>query len=218
MAAISSISVSSVTLADWCRQASSGDASAVEKLLWAHQGRLYGYAKRKIGPDWKERIDPDDLLQEAYIAIVGGIGGFTYRDEDSFYAWATRIIDHRFIDLVRRMRRRKRDALREVTGRSPRASGSRHESFLTNKLKDGSTPSRSMRRDEAVSALMTGIASLPPAYRIVIQRYCLAGEPLAAVAKSLGRSEDAVRRMASRAVEQLREKLRDASRFFSSFN
>ncbi len=202
-------------MAEWCRRASSGDAGAVEKLLWVHRGRFYGYAKRKIGPDWKERIDPDDLLQEAYIAIVEGIGSFSYRDEDSFYAWATRIIDHRFIDIVRRLRRRKRDAMREV---SPGAVGSRHESFLTNKLADSATPSRAMRRDEAVAALMTGIACLPPAYRVVMQRYWLAGEPLSAVAKSLGRSEDAVRRMASRAIEQLREKLKSATRFFSRFN
>lgn len=215
MAAVNSHPIPSATLAEWSRRAAAGDAAATERLLWAHRGRLFGYAKRKIGPDWRERIDPDDLLQETYIAIVEGIGSFSYRDEDSFYAWATRIVDHRFIDMVRRARRRKRDAFREVSGGG---TGSRHDSFLANKLADSATPSRSMRRDEAIAALMTGIACLPPAYRHVIQQYCLAGQPLAAVARSLGRSEDAVRRMASRAVAQLREKLRDASRFFSRFN
>jgi RNA polymerase sigma factor (sigma-70 family) len=215
VAAVNSIPVSSATLAEWSRRAAGGDAAAVEQLLWAHRGRLFGYAKRKIGPDWKERIDPDDLLQESYISIVDGITSFTFRDDDSFYAWATRIIDHRFIDMVRRARRRKRDAFREVSGG---ATGSRHDSFLSNKLADSDTPSRAMRRDEAIAALMTGIACLPPAYRFVVQQYCLAGQPLAAVARSLGRSEDAVRRMASRAVAQLREKLKDASRFFSRFS
>lgn len=206
------MSVSPTTLATWCRLASGGDHDAVQKLLWAHQARLGGYVRRKIGPDWKSRIDPDDLLQEAYIDIFDGIATFEYRDEDSFYYWATRIIDHRFIDQIRRLRRKKRDALREVSGP---AAASKHESFLNNYLADSATPSKHLRHAEAVSAMLACVAALPPDYREVVRRYCLGGESLAKVAADMGRSEDAVRRLSSRAVAQLREAMRRASRFFS---
>lgn len=197
-----------------CRRASEGDTVAIEQLIWAHRGRLWGFTRRKIGPDWQGAIEPDDILQEAYIDIFSGMSEFKCEHEDSFYRWATRLIENRFIDRVRSLRRKKRDISREVKG-SPR-SMSRHESFLANHLQDTATPSRAMRREDVVNALMTCIAKLPDDWRIAIQRVHLDEEPLATVAADMGRSEDAVRRLASRAVERLAECLRSASRFLSS--
>lgn len=197
-----------------CRSAAEGDIAALETLIWAHRGRLWGFARRKIGPDWQGVIDPDDILQDAYIDIFTGIARFKAENEDSFYRWATRLIEHRFIDRVRALRRKKRDVAREVQG-SPR-SVSRHESFLASHLRDTATPSRALRREDAVNALMTCIAKLPDDWRIAVQRVHLDQEPLDAVAADMGRSEDAVRRLVSRAVERLAECMRSASRFLSS--
>ena len=201
-----------VKLEAWCRQASAGDADALSRVLAAHRGRLAGYVHRKIGPDWRGKIEDDDVLQEAYIEVFQTIGSFTCHDVDSFYRWATRIIDHKFIDQVRRLRRKKRDAGREV---APRGGPSRHESFLANHFADTTTASKLMRREDAVSALMACIAKLPPDYLTVVRRYHLDQEPLADIAADIGRSPDAVRRLASRAVEQLQTCLRSASRFLS---
>ena len=201
--------------AELCRRAAEGDVSATEQLIWSNRGRLYGFARRKIGPDWQANIDPEDILQEVYVDIFRGIASFKYEHEDSFYRWATRLIEHRFIDRIRMLRRKKRDVTREVgPGGGPNVS--RHESFLANQLKDTLTPSRMLRRQDAVSALMSCIAKLPEDWRVVVQRYHLQEEPLASIAADMGRSEDAVRRMASRAVERLAECLRSASRFFKS--
>ena len=202
------------TIEEWCRQAVEGGTSALEKLLWAHRARLTGFLRRKIGVDWKGKIDLDDVLQEAYMDIFDGIAGFTYQDEDSFYRWAARIIDHKFIDQVRRLRRKKRDVAREVA--SGERSTSRHESFFRRSFPDLHTPSRAMRRADAVGALMTCIAQLPEHYRMVVQRLYLNEEPLAVVATDLGRSEDAVRRLGSRAVERLHRCLGRASHYLST--
>ena len=203
----------SATLEAWCRQASAGDPDALTSLLAAHRGRLAGYTRRKIGPDWQGKIDDDDIIQEAYIDIVNAIQTFTYRDEDSFYHWATHIIDHKFIDQVRHLRRRKRDAAREIT---PRDGLSRHESFLANCFADSTTASRVMRREEAVGALMTCIARLSPDHLEVVKRHYLQQEPLSTIAADMGRTPDAVRRLASRAVDQLQRCMHNASHFFTS--
>lgn len=201
-------------LAELCRLAAQGDSAAIEQLLWAHRGRLFGFTRRKIGPDWQGSIDPEDILQEAYVDVFRGIAAFKYEHEDSFYRWATRLIEHRFIDRVRALRRKKRDVSREVGSGGLHAS--RHESFLANQLKDSLTPSKVVRRQDAVSALMACMAKLPDVWRTVVQRFHLDEEPLSNIAADMGRSEDAVRRMASRAVERLAECLRSASRFFNS--
>ncbi|HVP10666.1 MAG TPA: sigma-70 family RNA polymerase sigma factor [Phycisphaerae bacterium] len=203
-----------LTIEAWCRLAADGNVIALERLLWVHHSRLAGFARRKIGTDWQGRIDVDDLLQDAYVDIFQTIGNFAYHDEDSFYHWATRIIEHRFIDRVRSLRRKKRDAGREVT--VPDRSTSRHESFLDRCFRETVTPSRIMRREDAINALMTCIAKLPEDYRLVVRRYHLEEVPLSVIAADLGRSEDAIRRMASRAVERLTTCLRNASRYFSS--
>ena len=202
------------TLEAWCRQAADGDLPALERLLTVHHGSLAALARRKIGVDWQGKIDPDDVLQEAYIAVFAGICEFAYRGEDSFYHWARSIVDHKFVDQVRRCRRKRRDVAREVArdGRSP----SRHESFLERCLPNTQTPSAVLRRDEAVGALMSCIARLPDDYRLVVQRLHLNNEPLALLAADLDRSEDAVRRLASRAVARLKTCLGRASRYLSS--
>jgi len=202
------------TLQAWCRQAADGDAAALQKLLWAHHPRLAGFVRRKVGMDWRGRIDPEDILQEAYVDVFASIHAFTYEGEESFYRWAARIVDHRFIDQVRRLRRKKRDTARELT--LDATSASRRESLLACCMPDTDTPSRVLRRADAMAALLTCIARLPEDYRIVVQRLYFNEEPLATVAAAMNRSEDAVRRLGSRALGRLRQCLRSASRYLST--
>ncbi|TVQ32432.1 MAG: sigma-70 family RNA polymerase sigma factor [Phycisphaeraceae bacterium] len=194
--------------------AAGGDEEAVETLLCVYHSRLYGFAKRKIGVDWQGKIEPEDILQEAYIDIFRGLADFEDRGEDSFYHWATRIVDHRFIDHVRRLRRQKRDVARETpTG----AAASRRESLLARCGGLDPSPSRIVRKDDAVGAMMGCIARLPEEHREVVTRLYLEEEPLAQVAAAMGKTEDAVRRMAGRAVEKLRDGMGRASRYLSQW-
>jgi len=188
-----------------CRQASAGDESALERLLKLHHGRLIGFIERKTGSEWQGKIEADDVLQDVYIAVHEGIRNFAYKNEDSFYRWATFLAERAFINRVRLLRRRKRDVSREVTAGG--ASVSRHQSFLQRVAVDSATPSRVAHQAEAVSALMSAIARLPPDYRTVIQRVYLNEEAISTVAADMQRSEDAVRRMGSRALERLRAAL-----------
>lgn len=200
------------TLESLVQRARAGDATALERLLGSIHDRLVGRAARKIGPEWQGRIDPDDLVQETYIQVVADIGTFAHSGDESFYHWCATILDHRFIDAVRRIRAKKRGE-----GRVPVAAGamSRHESFLGQCLPDLNTPSILPRRREAVAAMMVAIARLEPDQRAVVQRLFLDAEPIADIARDMGRSEDAVRRLGTRAIEKLHAAMGDASRFLS---
>lgn len=199
--------------------ASGGDPAALERLLGHYHPRLAGFVARKIGVDWQGKIEPEDVLQEAYIDAFRLVRGFVAQGPDSFYHWMSRIIDHRFIDRVRHLKRAKRDTTREVSGGSGGSggagSGSRHTMLLDRVAGGPGSPSIVARGHEAIAALMACIAQLPEDYRVVVTRLYLNEEPLADVARDLARSEDAVRRLGSRAIEKLEQCMGRATKFFS---
>lgn len=202
-------------LAALCTAAALGDARAVERLLWLHHARLLGYARRKVGVEWRGRIDPEDVLQEAYVDIYARIGGLVCTDEDSFFRWASRIVAHKHVDHVRRLRSRKRDATRELAAV---ASGPGLAALIDRCLRDARTPSRAAQADDAARALSACIAQLPDDYRVAVQRLYLRHDPPGAVAADLGRSEEALRKLAARALARLRACLGRASRFMSTLS
>jgi RNA polymerase sigma-70 factor (ECF subfamily) len=202
---------STATVEELCRRAAAGDAPATERLLWAHHDRLSELARRKVGPDWHGKIDPEDVLQEAYVDIFAGIARFRYDGDESFYRWAAQIVERRFIDQVRRVRARKRDATRE---QRPAAAPTAYQSLLDQCARHSATPSRFVRKQEALGALLGGMAGLPPDYRIVLERHFLRQESLAVIAADMQRTEDAIRRLIGRALERLRDAVGRASRYF----
>lgn len=206
--------LTSVEVENLCHRAIGGDAAALERLLWEFHPRLLSFARRRVGVDWQGRIDPEDILQEAYVRIFADIAGFQPAGEDSFLHWALRIVDHRFIDQVRRLRAQKRDVLRESAPVAEQQS--RYGGFLSRCFPDLNTPSLAMSREDAQRAIVTCLARLPEHYREVVQRLYLEEEPLAKIAADMQRSEDAVRRMASRALEHLETCLGRASEFVRS--
>jgi RNA polymerase sigma factor (sigma-70 family) len=189
-----------------CREAAGGSAEALTTLLLLHHGRLLEHAVRKVGPDWRGKLDPEDLLQEAYFDVFTAIGSFTYQGADSFYHWAVQIVDRRYVDQVRRWRAGKRDVAREQRpGGAAAANTSIYQRMLDRHLRDSRTPSRSVGTQESVGVVMCAMARLPSDYRQVLRRVYLNGEPLAVVAADMHRTEDAVRRLAGRALERLRQ-------------
>jgi len=197
----------------WTRAAAAGDLEALEALFGAMHDRFLGLARRKVGVDWQGKIDPDDILQEAYIAAFGGIDKFEPDGEGAFYRWVAAIVDHRFIDAVRKLRRLKRDITRQQ--RMP-SRISRHESLVRQLGDRHGRPSKVVRRQDAIGTLMACIAQLPEDQRIAVQRIHLDEAPVAEVAKELGRTEDATRRLAGRGLERLEKLMGRRSRYLSS--
>lgn len=196
-----------------CRSLAQGRIEALEALLCLHHRRVLGFLKRKIGVRWQGKIEPEDVLQEAYIEAYKSAGRFTYQGADSFYRWLMQIVEHRFYYQVRHWSAQKRDAGRELAARVA------HRGCLTSLLdqfaNESPSPSQFLRHEDAAGALLTCIARLPDDYQLAIRRLHLDQAPIATVAAELNRSEDAVRRLAGRAMEKLRECLGRASRFLS---
>ncbi len=103
-------------------------------------------------------------------------------------------------------------SFREIAGR---ANASRYDSVLARCLPGGATASQTLRRQDAVGAVMGCIAGMPPEYRELVVRVHLRGEPIAKIASEMGKTDDAVRRMVGRAIEDLSARVGRASRYLS---
>ncbi len=190
----------------WVKEAVGGDAVAVSKLLATYHPVLRSHVDAGMDPALRARTEPEDILQQAYVEVYRAIGRFEERDPASFVNWVLTIVDHKLTDAGRAMRRQMRDVARE---RKPAVSGgtSSHLDLLDQLYADSDTPSRILRRDEAVGAMLACISQLSDAHREVVRLRFLDGRSVMEVAERLNKSPAAVVAMTKRALEALRSSM-----------
>lgn len=187
----------------WVGAARQGDRLALTKLLAAYHPWLRARAAAHMGPALKTRCGPEDILQEVYLQVVRQFERFEDRGPGSFLKWVTVILDHKLIDALRAAHCQARDIDREV----PADIGANADSYwnlLDQVYTDSGTPSRIVRRREALGALAACISNLPPAERQVVQWRLVEGLPVGEVARRLGKSDAAVVTLTQRALKALR--------------
>jgi RNA polymerase sigma factor (sigma-70 family) len=157
----------------------------------------------------------DDVLQQAYLAAFRGLTSCRAESDATFYTWLEAIAKHELLNLQRGMRAQKR---RPIGCRLPGQVATDESSWM-NLLEvvahEIETPSQFAARQEAVTAVRVGVASLPEDQRLAVELRYLAGKSLADTAAELGRSPAAVRGLIWRAQQSLRELLGRSSRWFS---
>ncbi|MBP7748296.1 MAG: sigma-70 family RNA polymerase sigma factor [Phycisphaerae bacterium] len=183
-----------------------GDGDALQRLILHYHAPLRGAVAAALPDEYAGRIDPDDVLQQAYVVAFQSLAGCRFDGPGGFYKWLEKIAISRLRDQQRALRRQKRDAAREVvaTNGSPSAS---YPDLLNRLEGTEATPSRHVARNEAVAALMTCLARLGEEQRAVIRLRFLEGRSVAEVAERLGKTEGAVHMLCHRALKALREQL-----------
>ncbi len=81
--------------AELVRRLQDGDAKALDELFRRHRDTAYAIAYRLLG----NRDDALDAVQEAFIHVMRGIGGF--RGQAAFRTWLYRIVTHAALDYRR---------------------------------------------------------------------------------------------------------------------
>lgn len=153
----------------------------------------------------KVKIDPDDILQDVYVEVARQIVHFEHRGEMSFVNWVLTILDHKLIDAWRAVHCKARDIDREVPAGVTTADS--YWNLLDTLYAASDTPSRVVRREEALDAVLTCIGDLTPEQRRIIHLRFLAELPVGEVARQLGKSEAAVVALTARALTALRESM-----------
>ncbi len=86
----------SIARALW-RQAKAGDQSAYEQLFSLHADRVLVFIRARLGK-LREKIEPEDILQDVYLSAHRSFADFEYTDDGAFLRWLCRIIDNRLRD------------------------------------------------------------------------------------------------------------------------
>jgi RNA polymerase sigma-70 factor (ECF subfamily) len=188
---------------DWLEGARGGDRLAIAKLLALHHPALAARVAERLDPLTRRRITPEDILQEVYLQVFRQVQRFEPRGPGSFHNWVLTIVDNKVLDAQRATRRARRDVRREVSPVAADRSAS-YLDLLEHVYRESGTPSRVVRRQEAVGLLLACVADLLESHRQVIELRFLQGLPVAEVARRLGKSEDAVVALTQRALQALR--------------
>lgn len=91
-----------------------GELTALGRVFEEHRPKLRAMLSRRIDPALHARVDPDDVLNDAFIDARRKWKRFQAEKRMTSYAWLYRIALDRLIEVWRRETRDKRDPHREM--------------------------------------------------------------------------------------------------------
>jgi RNA polymerase sigma-70 factor (ECF subfamily) len=195
------------------QKAVGGDGDALQRLVVHYHGPLYAIVDARMERALRRHVDPDDILQQAYISAFESIADAAFDGPAGFYRWLERIVLDRLKKTQRDLRRDKRDIGRQLSG-AHRATTS-HPDLVGRLTSGGSTPSQQVSKREASAAVMSSLARLTEEQRQVVQMRFLEDRPVAEIATRLGKSPAAIHMLTYRGLKTLRKLMVSISRYLS---
>ena len=165
-------------------QAKGGDRRAQKAIYDALSGKMYAVCMRYMN----DAEAAADVLQDGFVTLFTKLD--TYSGEGSFEGWARKI----FVNTAL-MSLRKKDVLRQ--------------SDDVEEARSITAPDPSALQNIGYKELIAMIASLPPGFRTVFNRYVVEGYSHKEIAESLGISEVTSRSQLQRARALLQAKIKE---------
>jgi RNA polymerase sigma-70 factor (subfamily 1) len=186
--------------------AKGGDRGAFDRLVLAHRARIESFVRLRLVKALRQRIDPEDVVQESLLKAYSSIWTCEWRGEAAFYRWLATVAEHVLHDLERRhLLSKKAGANRELPLATPMARDESGLGQLGDFLRaSGVSPSKAMRRDERFERLQSALDTLSPEHREVLLLARVQGVAVTDVARRLGKSRGAVSMLILRALRELR--------------
>jgi RNA polymerase sigma-70 factor (ECF subfamily) len=172
-----------------------GDRQAFERLFGLHQAYLHRLVELRLDPRLRARVDPADVVQEAYLEALNRLSGYLKRPALPFRLWLRQIA----CDRALKARRYHLGTARRSLGREVPLPERSSLVLARQLLAPDSTPSRELDHRELARRLGQALAQLPqPDREVVMMRHfeglsnrevaCLLGIDPAAASKRHGRA------------------------------
>ncbi len=161
----------------------------------------------------RRHCDAEDILQQTYVSAFKSIDGRSFDGPGGFYKWLERIAGDCLKKTVRDLRRQKRDIGRRVA--EPSSPSSSYAAWIDRISSHGPSPSRHLAEREASAALLSSMARLTDDQRAAVRMRFLEDRPVSEVAAALGKSEDAIYTLCTRAMRKLEKLLGSITRYLS---
>ncbi len=185
------------------------DKTALAEAFALHRPRLWRMVNFRMDRRMVGRVDPDDVLQEAYLAAASRIEHYAGGGFNSPFLWLRVIVRQTLIDVHRRhLMAKSRDAGREVAmfATYPQATSA---SMAIHLVGDWTSPSQAAVRVEMLDRVQGAIATMNPVDQEILALRHFEELTNAEVAETLGIEPKAASVRYMRALRRLRVILSD---------
>ena len=192
------------------RQAAGGDGQVLGSLLARHRDRLRRMIALRLDHRLQGRIDPSDVIQEAYLEASTRLAEYLRDPSTPFFLWLRFLTGQKLVTLHRHhLGVKMRDAGQEVApyhGSLPQASSAALAARL---LGHDPRPSEAAIRAEMKIRVQEALNSMPALEREVLALRHFEQLSRAEIAQVFGISEAAAGKRYIRALERLKQVLAD---------
>jgi RNA polymerase sigma-70 factor (ECF subfamily) len=187
------------------QQAGQGDEQALQELLTRYRGRLRRMVKLRLDPRVQGRVDPSDVIQEAYLDVAQQLTEYLKEPKLPFFLWL-RLQTGQKLALTHRQHLgvQARNAGREISlfrGAFPEASSAALAAQLMGNL---TTPSQAAIKAELRIRLQEALNSMDQIDREVLTLRHFEQLSNSETAQALGIKDSAAANRYIRALERLR--------------
>ncbi len=190
-------------------RAAGGDAAALAELFGRYRKRLRAMVRLRMDRRLQGRVDPSDVLQEAYVDVAQQLSSYLTKPEMSFYLWLRLTTGQRLMRLHRQhLGAAIREAGREVSlhrGALPQASSVSLAAQLLGKM---TSVSKAVERVEIQLQLQAALNGMDEIDREIIALRNFEELSNAEAAQVLGLEPPAASKRYVRALKRLKEILK----------
>ena len=195
---------------DWLiDRAAAGDSAALAELFGRYRKRLRAMVRLRLDRRLQGRVDPSDVLQEAYLDVAQQLSSYQAKPEMPFYLWLRLTTGQRLMRLHRQhLGAALRDAGREVSlhrGALPQASSVSLAAQLLGKM---TSASKAVERVEIQLQLQAALNGMDEMDREIIALRHFEELSNAEAAQVLGLEPSAASKRYIRALKRLQEILK----------
>ena len=200
---------------DLLRRAAAGDEAALAALWQRHHARLRQMVRLRLDRRLQGRVDPSDVLQEAYLDLAARLPDYARDRPMPTYLWLRLVTGQRLAQVHRQhLGAAMRDAGREVSlyrGALPAASSASLAAQLLGRLTSASQAAVRAERQVQLQEVLNG---MDPLDREILALRHFEGLTNGESAEVLGLSKTAANNRYIRALGRLRDLLEHVPGFF----
>jgi RNA polymerase sigma-70 factor (ECF subfamily) len=154
---------------DLLRRATQGDGAALAELFTLHRDRLRRMVRLRLDRRLQGRVDPSDVLQDAFVDLAAKLPEYANRPTTPFFLWLRLVVGERLLRVHRHhLGAAMRDAGREISIRHGSFPGASSASLAAQLLGQSTSASRAALRAEVQGLLQEAIDGMDPVDREVI--------------------------------------------------
>jgi RNA polymerase sigma-70 factor (ECF subfamily) len=184
----------------------SGDPAAIGQLVEQFRLILLDEVNRGLDGDLRAKVGCSDIVQESMLAAQRSFSQFSGSQRGEFLAWLYKIVRNDMLETVRRF---KYSTKRNIERESP----TDNRSFAQPIIDRQRSPAATVMIKEQAAILHAAMARLSPDYQRVIQLRNWEQLPFGEIGTMMNRSEDAARKLWTRALAELQAEMAGISSF-----